>query len=509
MGPSPFSIAPPFRDAEDTGSFQLGKFEAMYETLFAESLEGGEISAEERERLNLAASALGLDAERVARLEAALVTACEVRADVTLVDPEDPSTLADRAPSTGAPPVSDEKITLPPPTDNARRGGRPPSPRQRAAPKVGARKSGREDYDDEEGPTLARPKKQGPHAPTASASAASSAPPSSAPPSSQPIDEEAYLRDRFATGAREGDADLQYRAASVLVRRGIASSKERTLFERLRPQAPMRPARALDSAAWTDLLFHPDEDRLAGEVFGVVASAALIGRVSAMRRDGKLPHLDPDAQQDPASSTVSAVRALSWCSATLGMRTPPIYLMPELDAGFEIVTAVPPATRVGARMLSGQSALRLAFAGARHLTWYREEHFVCTLVPSLAYLEDLFLAAILLGGPQIRLPREVRARATVIAEAMHPCLEQAQMERLQRLVARFLARGGVANLKRWARAAEWTSCRAGLLLCGDIQVAADVLASESRGPERLRQMELFWVSDHATKLRAQLGVRIV
>jgi hypothetical protein len=45
-------------------------------------------------------------------------------------------------------------------------------------------------------------------------------------------------------------------------------------------------------------------------------------------------------------------------------------------------------------------------------------------------------------------------------------------------------------------------------LCGDLQVAADVLASESRGPERLRQMELFWVSDQCTKLRDQLGVKI-
>ena len=44
---------------------------------------------------------------------------------------------------------------------------------------------------------------------------------------------------------------------------------------------------------------------------------------------------------------------------------------------------------------------------------------------------------------------------------------------LRRLVARFLARGGRTNLKRWARAAEWTACRTGLLLCGELQTAAD------------------------------------
>ncbi|HEY5241919.1 MAG TPA: hypothetical protein VIJ22_10655, partial [Polyangiaceae bacterium] len=84
---SPFEIAPSMADGEDTGSVRLGPFERLYESLFAEALEGGEISVEERERLNLAANALGLDASRVAGLEAALLDAWESDAAETLVDP--------------------------------------------------------------------------------------------------------------------------------------------------------------------------------------------------------------------------------------------------------------------------------------------------------------------------------------------------------------------------------------------------------------------------------------
>jgi hypothetical protein len=78
---------------------------------------------------------------------------------------------------------------------------------------------------------------------------------------------------------------------------------------------------------------------------------------------------------------VSATRALAWAAATLGMNAPPIYLAPERDEGMVVVPALPPALRVGSRMLRGQSAIQLAFHCGRALSWFRSEHFVCTLVP--------------------------------------------------------------------------------------------------------------------------------
>jgi hypothetical protein len=106
------------------------------------------------------------------------------------------------------------------------------------------------------------------------------------------------------------------------------------------------------------------------------------------------------------------------------------------------------------------------------------------------------------------LPDEVADRARIIASALAPCVEQKPIEKLQRLVARFFARGGVANLKRWARAAEWTACCAGLLLCGDLQTACEALSGDANATTRVRQLELFWASDHATALRRLLGVDI-
>jgi hypothetical protein len=284
----------------------------------------------------------------------------------------------------------------------------------------------------------------------------------------------------------------------------VATPEQHGLVAAVRSNGPIRPTRALTSEGWHSLLFDPEEDRNTGELFAIVASAALVGRVSAMRRDGTLPKLDPEKLADPNASTVSAARAIAWAAATLGLRPPPVFLAPESDTGFEMVTATPPATRAGAKVLSGLGAKALAFAAGRHLSWYREEHFVCSLVPSVPYLEDLFVAALTLGSSSVELAPEVAARAKIIADAMRPCLEAPQLERIRRLVARFLARGGVANLKRWARAADRTACRAGLLLCGDLEVACAAVAVESDA--RARALEEFWASEAAGELRERLGI---
>jgi len=255
-------------------------------------------------------------------------------------------------------------------------------------------------------------------------------------------------------------------------------------------------------------LSHPDEDRGTGEIFASIASAALLGRVSAMRRDRSLLPLDPDKRHDPLTSTVSAVRALAWAAATLGMRAPPIYVAPEATQGFAVAMAVPPAIRIGGPMLSGRSAIELAFHCGRHLTWFREEHFVCTLVPTIGYLEDLFLAALSIGAPKIDLLPEVRARIALTAEAIVPVLDAARLARLEQQVARFLAQGGRTMLKRWAQAAEWTALRAGLLLCGDLGTASEIVRRDTNGAERVRELERFWAGDDATELRRQLGVAV-
>jgi hypothetical protein len=523
----PFAFAPSFHPVGDTGSFHPGDFEAEYETLYSEALTEGDISPEERARLDLAASALGLPPERLARLETALRSAYDKRASITLTEEDeaapDPGTLADRAPPSISPGKISGLRTLPPPPDSGPATLPPPAPERTSVLPPPSHPPRRTDSQSmraqmpamlpEDDPTYPNYGKSTPDLPNSETP--STGVPSAALPTDKALDhflraprtEIDELHDRVTEMGERRAYDEQLLAAAVLTRRGLASSSERALVEAHKTTALQRPAQPLTADAW-HLLYHPDQDRTTGEIFSVVASAVLLARVTAMRKQKTLPKLDPKKKHDPASSTVSVVRALGWSAATLGMDAPSIYVAPESKGGLEIIPAVPPAIRIGGAVLSGLSALELAFTCARHLVWFREEYFICSLVPAVEQLEDIFLAALLIGAPDIPLRTEVKARAALNRDAILPVLEQKQIEKLEGLVAQFISRGGRTSLRRWAQGAELTACRAGMLLCGDLDVAAKILLKEPNGEERLADVERFWASDVASELRRSLGVAL-
>jgi hypothetical protein len=239
-------------------------------------------------------------------------------------------------------------------------------------------------------------------------------------------------------------------------------------------------------------------------------SAVLLGRVSALRRDKLLPRLDPDRKQDPAMSTLQAVRCVAWASALLGMAPPTIYADPSSVAVMEMIPGLPPATRLGAQALRGRTPAELAFSAGRHMAFYREDYFVTILLPSIPDLEDVFLAALSIGNPGLPLSSQVKTRVSPIAKAIEPILEPAALDRLRALFLRFVEEGGRTNLQRWTSAVDRTAARAGLLISGDLGAARTMLALESpaQADERMDDLLRFTVSERYSKLRKQIGIAI-
>jgi hypothetical protein len=257
-------------------------------------------------------------------------------------------------------------------------------------------------------------------------------------------------------------------------------------------------------------LFHPDEEILTGEIFSVIVSAVLLGRVSALRRDKLIPILKPEQLQDPAKSTVLAVKCFAWAAALLGMRAPALYVDTSLDLLVQMVPGVPPVSRIGKRGLSGRAPEELAFLAGRHLSFYREEHFVRMLIPSIPDLEDLFLAALVIGNPGIPLGPDVKQRVLPISKAIEPILEPSLVDRLRGHFLRFVEEGGRTNLLRWATAADRTSSRAGLLLSGSLSAAKTILELEepAQAKDRLDDLLVFQTSDRYANLRKQIGIAL-
>src|SRR5690606_6087498 len=74
-----FELGDQFNPGELSGGLGLGPLELQYEELFAEVLEDGVITQDERARLEKAADNLGLDRTRLLRLEQAMVEAYQQR----------------------------------------------------------------------------------------------------------------------------------------------------------------------------------------------------------------------------------------------------------------------------------------------------------------------------------------------------------------------------------------------------------------------------------------------
>jgi hypothetical protein len=488
-GAREFLHAAGFAASEVSGGFGLGPLESQYEELFGEALEDGIITSDERARLEKAAENLGIGRDRLLRLEQAMVAAYESRHRVQIVEHyEEPAAslvpLRVEAEGDAGRALLLKRIEQ---LEFRVRELEGELRRAQSAINVEVDLSGLEseaELASEDPDECWRRIRR------------------------NPTDAEAHRQLRRIYVAR-GDADRSFCLAQCLVALGAANDEERADFEAHRTQTLIAPRAGLSQNAWYDQLFHPEEEVLTGQIFSIVAPAILLGRVTALRRDGKLHQPKPETRQDPGKATVTAVRAIPWAAAILGLPQPNIFVERDRDEGYEHVPGVPPLTVVGKRVLSGRTQLEHAFLVGRHLSFYRNEHFVKTLFSAVPDLEDLFLAALVIGNPGLPIAEDMKRRVTPIAKAIQPLLEPAQIDRLRGCFLRFVEEGGRTNLQRWALCTEKTACRAGFLLANDLGTALKLLAAEERGLGELgKDLFAFATSERYFQLRRQLGIAI-
>lgn len=478
-----------FVPGDTSGGLGLGPLEAQYEELFAEALADGVITEQERARLEKAADNLGLDRSRLLRLEQAMVAAYQAHHRVVVVERY-------AEPAASLSPLQVEAQGDPGRALLLKRIEQLEARiRELEAELVKAQAAINVEVDLSEVESAAELASEDPEALWRRIRRDPTQP--------EPI------RQLHRVHLARGDLDAAFAAAEALVVLGAAEADERALFEEHRARTLIAPRAGLSPAAWNDLLTHPEQEPLTGQIFALITPPVLLGRVATLRRSGALQQPSPERRQDPATTTVTAVRALGWGAQILGVPVPPVYADPERDGAYEHVPAVPPLTLVGRRALSGMEQLEHAFRVGRHLTFYRSEHFIKTLFSAVPDLEDLFLAALTLGNPGLPVAETIRRRVQPIAVAIQPLLEPAQLDALRGCFLRFAEEGGRTNLLRYSVAVEKTCCRAGVLLSGDLTTAAAVLEAEE-GPrgELFCDLIAFTTSARYTKLRRQLGIAI-
>lgn len=482
-----FELARGFDKGTLAGGIELGPYAAQYGELFAHALEDGVITAEERERLDIAAGNLGISPEQLHELERAMVNAYETHHRVKVKLRSEPRDAADQpaAPDAAHTPAQllaqIERLT------------------HRIHQLEEELREARSHMNVEVDLTGLSPS-----APAVDESVEQLR----AKIRRDPTNPELFAR-LYQAAAHDGDRDLELRAAQALVLLGAAEPAQAAFAAEYQPKGLLAPKRALTSTDWNGALIHPEFEIVTGQILSLITPAALMGRVAGLRSDGQLSHPPDSQREDAGRTTVMAARALAWAAAVLGMPTPAIYADAERDAAYAHVIDLPPYSVAGKAVLSGRTQLENAFLAARHMTYYRAEFFVKVMCPAVTDLEDLFLAALLVASPGLPIAKHVRARVEPISKALQPLLEPERRDALREQFKAFVADGGRTNLLSASDSIDKTACRAGLLLCGDLSCAARVLADEE-GPEGPLRADLlgFHVSERHGELRRRLSIGV-
>ena len=473
-------------DRTSNFALSLGPLESQYQDLFAEVLEDGVITPEERERLEKAADNLGLEPKRLLRLEEAMVASYEMKNRVRVIERyEEPQSLS--------------------PINVAEAGDAGRTVLQKRIQVLEARvKELEEELSNARAHISVEVDVSGFERVAEDASE---------DPEDyyrqirrDPLKPEPYHALFRIFDARE-DAESRFSAAAALAALGALNDAERAVFEKERPTRLASPKTSLTAEAYHDLLLHTEAEVLTGQIFGVIAPAVLVGLVTRLRRDNKLRKPDPETKHEPEKSTLTSVRALSWGAAILGLAPPAMFVEKERQVFYEHLPGVPPCTIIGAAALKGRTQLELAFLAGRHLSYYRQEHFIRTLFRSVPQLEDLFLAALVIGSPSLPIAEDTKQRVLPIAKAIEPFLEPPQLDALRSHFLRFVEEGGRTNLQRWSGGVDKTACRAGLLISGDLSASLAILeAEEGKWGELAKDLLIFSTGERYAKLRAALGI---
>jgi tetratricopeptide (TPR) repeat protein len=308
--------------------------------------------------------------------------------------------------------------------------------------------------------------------------------------------------------------DEAWLQAAAIAFMNKADEEEKKFFDDYRPQGMLQVKGRVGGELWLRHLFHPDESLFISKIFEMIAPAALQAKIAQLQAQGKAPVLDKRFKQDPATSTVTFAKTFGWAAQVLGIQVPELYVRNDVPGSIVAVPAVPPASVAGQTVLTGFSPQELTFICGKHLSYYRGEHYIRTLFPTVSELTIMLFAGVMIAAPNTPMPPEMAPQIRATAQQLAKFVQPVQLEHLRSVVKKWIEEGAKANIKRWNQAVELTACRAGLVVCGDLDIAKKIIAAEPQLPgdltpaEKMKELLLFSVSEHYAQLRKALGIAI-
>jgi tetratricopeptide (TPR) repeat protein len=323
----------------------------------------------------------------------------------------------------------------------------------------------------------------------------------------------ATYRKLYDLHTRAGRTDRAWLAGTALEELKAADMDHQLFVDQYRAHHTqvVRPAAVFDEKHWRECIRARGADEDVAAILRAVSRAAAQLRVTTLKKEKRLFSLSPERRQSK-ESTVSIVRTFVWASQVLDVPLPELYVYDDVPGGLAAVQGDARATAIGPAVLSGMPLSELAFVVARHLTYYRPEHYALVFYPTLPELLSLFLSAVEVGLPEMAVSSRQGTSGKQLVLGLRKTLTDGEKDELGRAAARFEEGGGRVDLAAWIRGVELTATRAGLVLAGDLAVAMRVLRRETRSiadvsvDDKRTDLLAYSASEQFAKLRDELSI---
>jgi tetratricopeptide (TPR) repeat protein len=289
-----------------------------------------------------------------------------------------------------------------------------------------------------------------------------------------------------------------------------ADAQEQRYFEHYRTRDMIRTQERLDNQHWVKNLFHPQESIYIGKILEAVTAVTRRIKVQPIKELGLKKRQKQSAQDKKDISQVfyHAAQVLNLPAI------PDLYIQKDRQVSLQYAISEPIASVCGNTLLSGYTPQDLSFIVGKHLSYYRPEHYIRRVLPSHAELKMLLISAIQITMPETQLSGDNTGALEQYVDVLDPQLEPVEREHLVKVVERFVNRTEIVDIKKWIQCVEYTGCRAGFLLCNDLEVAVRMIRLESATEgdltpkEKIKDLVLFSVSDEYFRLREYLGITV-
>jgi tetratricopeptide (TPR) repeat protein len=320
-----------------------------------------------------------------------------------------------------------------------------------------------------------------------------------------------YHRNALRLFERCGEADGAWHAACALEVLGKADVNESLLASAHRPTGLIAARDGLNDSHWERGLLCPDRDVQIDELFRLLGGALEAVGLEGAAQKRRVANVDPSTEVDPKTSTVTLVKTLGWAARLLGVPLPKVHVLGGLRAPFIAPPSREPLLLVDRALGSGIEVRELAFLIGRALVCFRPEHRPMTLFPTLDELSAVLSASLSLGNVA-QLPfKSLEGDAKVFARGLRRHLKVPQLNALESFAQTFPVREANAKILSWVRAVELSSARAGLVACGDLELAASLIRRHPLGTavnldDQVRTLLGYAVSPAYAALRKHVGV---